>query len=49
MQRNGGSTPGMPRWVKTFGIIAAVLVVILLVMMVTGIGGPHGPWRHMTG
>ena len=33
-----------PRWVKVFGII--VLVVVLLVIARVFIGGGHGPGRH---
>jgi hypothetical protein len=37
--------PGTPRWVKVFGII--VIVVVLLVAAVMYIsGGEHGPGRH---
>ena len=36
------STTGSPRWVKVFGIIALVLVLLFVVMMLTG----HGPGRH---
>lgn len=41
------STTGMPRWVKVFGIIGIVLVLLVAIMLVTG-GGPgsHGPRRH---
>jgi len=35
--------PGTPRWVKVFGIIVVVLLVVGL--MFIG-GGEHGPWRH---
>ncbi len=35
-----------PRWVKVFGIIALVLVLLVVVMLVTGRGGNHGPGRH---
>jgi hypothetical protein len=41
--------PGTPRWVKVLGIIAVVLVVLVVVIMLTGIGRPHGPWRHLPG
>ncbi len=34
-----------PRWVKIVGIIVIVLVVGL--MLVTGVGGEHGPGRHL--
>jgi hypothetical protein len=36
--------PGIPRWVKVFGII--VIVVVLLVVAITFICGEHGPGRH---
>ncbi len=36
--------PGVPRWVKVFGII--VIVVVLLVVARMFIGGEHGPGRH---
>ncbi len=38
----------MPRWVKVFAIIALVVVVVLVVIMATGVGGEHGPRRHMS-
>ncbi|MEO6456858.1 MAG: hypothetical protein ABIO92_01080 [Chloroflexia bacterium] len=41
-----GSTPGTPRWVKVFGIVALILVLLLVVIMLIG-GGEHGPGRHM--
>ncbi|MCA1706996.1 MAG: hypothetical protein LC808_28515 [Actinobacteria bacterium] len=40
-----GSTTGTPRWVKVFGIIALVLVLLVGVMLLIG-GGDHGPARH---
>ena len=39
--------PGMPRWVKISGIIALVLVLLVGIMLVTGLGGSHGPGRHV--
>ena len=39
--------PGIPRWVKVSGIIVIVLVVLIAIVMFTGVGGEHGPWRHM--
>ncbi len=41
------STTGAPRWVKVFGIIAVVLVLIVVVALLTG--GSHGPGRHLGG
>ena len=34
--------PGTPRWVKVFGIIAIVLVLLIVIMLLSG----HGPGRH---
>ena len=39
--------PGTPRWAKVFGIIALVLVLLVVVIMASGVGGDHGPGRHM--
>jgi hypothetical protein len=39
-----GTPPGTPRWVKVFGIIALVLIVLVVIMFLTGSG--HGPSRH---
>lgn len=33
-----------PRWVKVFGIIAFVLVLLFVILQLTG--GVHGPGRH---
>jgi cytochrome b561 len=43
------SPPGMPRWVKAAAIVGGVLIVLVLVLQLTGIGGEHGPGRHMSG
>jgi hypothetical protein len=39
-----GSTSGTPRWVKVFGIIALVLVLLFVISLLTGVG--HGPGLH---
>ena len=39
--------PGAPRWVKVSGIIAIGLVLLVVIVVVTGVGGPHGPGRHI--
>jgi hypothetical protein len=44
-----GPTHSTPRWVKFFGIAALVLAIVVLVVIFTGIGGPHGPGRHLQG
>ena len=36
---------GAPRWVKVFGVIAVVLLVLLAIMLLSG--GNHGPGRHL--
>ena len=41
------STYRTPRWVKIFGIIALIVILLVVVVLVTGIGGEHGPGRHM--
>jgi hypothetical protein len=38
------SPNGTPRWVKMFGLIAALLLVLLLVIAL--LTGGHGPGRH---
>jgi hypothetical protein len=38
----GDETPGTPRWVKVFGIIAIILVLLFVILHVTGRGlGGH--------
>ena len=39
---------GTPRWVKVFGIIALLAVVLFVVVLFVG-GGEHGPGRHTPG
>ncbi|TIS69601.1 MAG: hypothetical protein E5W92_01515 [Mesorhizobium sp.] len=39
--------PGAPRWVKVTGSIAIVLVLLIIAVVFTGVGGPHGPGRHL--
>ncbi len=40
------SSTGTPRWVKVFGIVVLVLVVLFAVLQLTGVAGRHGPGRH---
>jgi hypothetical protein len=35
--------PGTPRWVKVFGIIALVVVLLFVILMFTRGPGGHGP------
>jgi len=41
-----GSTPRMSRWVKVFGIIIGILVLLFVVLRLAGVGAEHGPGRH---
>ena len=36
-----------PRWVKIVGIIVIILVLLVGTLMFAGVGGPHGPRRHL--
>jgi hypothetical protein len=42
--RNGGSTTGLPRWVKGFLAIAVAFLLLLVAMLMHG---GHGPGAHM--
>jgi len=35
-----GSAPGMPRWLKVSGIIVIVFILLVVIAVATGIGGP---------
>ena len=39
--------PPTPRWVKVFGIVVAVVVILFVISMLAG--GDHGPGRHLPG
>jgi preprotein translocase subunit SecG len=41
------SPPAAPRWVKVFGIVSAVILLVVLVLLLTG--SNHGPGRHLDG
>ncbi|UJW29967.1 hypothetical protein L3Q67_32760 [Saccharothrix sp. AJ9571] len=36
----------MPTWIKVLGITVLVLAVLIAVLLISGIGGEHGPGRH---
>jgi hypothetical protein len=40
--------PGAPRWVKVFGVVVFVVVLLFVILLVTGSPGGHGPGRHTT-
>jgi len=42
-----GSPASTPRWVKVFGIIGVVVILLVVIILATGLGGVHGPGRHL--
>lgn len=44
----GGSpaSAGVPRWVKVSLAVGAAVLVLVVLAMLFGIGGEHGPGRH---
>lgn len=46
-QNNPDDKEGTPRWVKVSGIVILVLLLLFAVMQFAGIGGKHGPGRHI--
>ena len=36
------TSTGVPRWVKVFGVVAALVTVLVIVMLLAG----HNPGRH---
>ncbi|MGI0526668.1 hypothetical protein ABY43_21175 [Rhizobium giardinii] len=40
--------PGMPRWVKISGIVLVATILLAVILMASGIGGRHGPGRHLS-
>jgi hypothetical protein len=49
MTASRGSPPRMPRWVKWLAIVLGILVLLFVLLMLTGLGGQHGPGRHLSG
>ena len=43
--RSGGSRNGTPRWVKIFGTLLILAILLFVIMLFAG--GPHGPSRHL--
>lgn len=42
-----GTPPRVPRWVKVSAIVAGTLILLVVIVLVTGLGGDHGPGRHL--
>jgi hypothetical protein len=38
--------PRAPRWVKVSAIVVGVLILLVVIVMLAGLGGDHGPARH---
>ena len=38
--------PGAPRWVKIFGAVVAVTLLLLVIVFAGGEHGPGGPMQH---
>lgn len=47
-QQRPESPPPTPRWVKLFGIVGLVLILLLIGGLLL-FGGEHGPGRHRPG
>lgn len=43
----GDDNDRTPRWVKVFGSIVIVLILLFVIMHLTGVIGHHGPSRHI--
>ena len=41
--------PGTPGWVKALAVIGVVVVLLIAFILITGLGGSHGPQRHGAG
>lgn len=47
--RNHHETPpGIPRWVKIAALLVGLLILLFVILQLTGIGGAHGPGRHLS-
>ena len=44
LSQDTGAKPGMPRWVKVFGIIVVFLVLLFVISLLAGVR--HGPGMH---
>jgi hypothetical protein len=38
--------PGMPGWLKISLLVLAAIVGVVVVLMLAGVGGEHGPGMH---
>ncbi|MFC4003000.1 hypothetical protein ACFS2C_13580 [Prauserella oleivorans] len=42
-----GTPPRVPRWVKVSAIVVGILVLLVVIVKFAGLGGDHGPGRHL--
>lgn len=42
----GTAPPRMPRWVKLSALVVAIVLLLVVIAMLAGVGGDHGPGRH---
>ncbi|MEV1321507.1 hypothetical protein AB0J14_36130 [Micromonospora arborensis] len=47
--KGGGSAPGTPRWVVVLAVVGLVLLALFVIAQLAGVGGHHGPGRHLPG
>ena len=43
------SPPGVPGWVKAFGVAALLVALLVVVLIASGHAGQHGPGQHLPG
>jgi hypothetical protein len=48
LEPGGEPTTGTPRWVKVFGSIVLVVVLLLAILLLIQGPGGHGPGRHIS-
>jgi hypothetical protein len=46
-RKSGDGGYATPKWVKVSVAIALAAMVLIAVVMATGLGGDHGPGRHL--
>ena len=46
-KRHGSNGYASPGWVRIAGAAALIVTVLIAIVMVTGLGGTHGPGRHL--
>jgi hypothetical protein len=47
MKDQSPKATGMPRWVKVSLIVVGILIAVFVILNLAGMGGRHGPSRHL--